>query len=97
MINYLFSLPEELIHEIYKKYYSRNCIPELISIKCCKMCRNKINSKSKFKAFSGKCICCQELLCCKCWYRYSLNYCRGWQPHLYHCKDCWISKIRSIT
>lgn len=92
MSNYLFDLPEELIHEIYKHYYKSNCINELNNYKKCVMCFKKINMHCRYKEFSGKCMNCNELMCSKCWYSYGLNYNRGWQPHLYHCRYCWKHK-----
>ena len=83
--NYIENLPEELIQNIYKIYYSQNCIHEIENI--CFVCYSKTNEHYDDDS-KNKCIECEKSVCKKCWDGYMMNYYRGFRVGLRKCKTC---------
>ena len=87
---FLNNLPDEIIHFINQKYFSKYCLPKIKRQLCCQ-CKS-INKNTKIE---NNCIKCQKPVCEICWNGYFMNYHRGWKPFMKHCKECYIEKHKS--
>ena len=91
--NYIENLPEDLIYNIYKIYYSQNCIREINNI--CFICYSKTN-KHYGDESKNKCINCEKPVCKNCWDGYMMNYYRGFRVGLRKCPDCTIEIMKKL-